>query len=279
MWLQQWAAFRQPWLQWSEASVSHATGALGLLGDFQGGFNVQKLKRSWYQLISWSYDAGSDQEPQDMTKPRENKFVKRSEAEWIQPPHQEKEASPNKAWRGHKFQLFTLTHQRLLVEQWRKTLVDWLCVDIYRGLYNLVYWDFVGPIKSTMDNKPGCITNWIFTISIYIYISIGPIPLLLSQEPDKIPDSLQATVEVLQRPRVPTGMNPRDTLGAMVFPDSRIRFSCELSPKLVETWYQVWHVLSLMKFVPAPPPRAAKGPECQVYIVAAVELPPPPLLK
>ena len=116
-----------------------------------------------------------------------------------------------------------------------------------------------------MDNKPGCITNWIFTIyiCIYIYISIGPIPLLLSQEPDKIPDSLQATVEVLQRPRVPTGMNSRDTLGAMVFPDSRIRFSCELSPKLVETWYQVWH----------------EGPECQVYIVAAVELPPPPLLK
>ena len=72
-------------------------------------------------------------------------------------------------------------------------------------------------------------------VCIYIYISIGPIPLLLSQEPDKIPDSLQATVEVLQRPRVPTGMNSRDTLGAMVFPDSRIRFSCELSPKLVET--------------------------------------------
>ena len=108
-----------------------------------------------------------------MTKPRENKFAHWSEAEWIQPPHQEKEASPNKAWRGHIFQLFTLMHQRLPVEQWRKTLVDWLCVeDIYRGLYNLVYWDFVGPNKSTMDNKPGCITNWIFTIYMYIYIYI-----------------------------------------------------------------------------------------------------------
>ena len=107
-----------------------------------------------------------------MTKPRENKFAHWSEAEWIQPPHQEKEASPNKAWRGHIFQLFTLMHQRLPVEQWRKTLVEWLCVDIYRGLYNLVYWDFVGPNKSTMDNKPGCITNWIFTIYMYIYIYI-----------------------------------------------------------------------------------------------------------
>ena len=68
-----------------------------------------------------------------------------------------------------------------------------------------------------MDNKPRSRTNWIFEIDIY-----GTNSLLLSQEPDKIPDSLQATVEVLQRPGVPKGINPGDKLGAIGFLDQEL---------------------------------------------------------
>lgn len=137
---------------------------------------------SWMMLWSWissSYD-DSDIFWSGKTNDEANGYGKKHVHLWSGVNsailHQEKEASPNKAWQGHQFQLFALMYQRLPVEQWRKTLVDWLCVDTYMGLNNLFYWDLIRPNKSMMDNKPGCMTNWISEIYIYGTNSIATQP-------------------------------------------------------------------------------------------------------